>query len=174
MKIGVISDIHDNIGNLLKTTKILNKEKVEQIFFCGDLSSPFTMSYFGKLKAPIKAVFGNNEGDKLGIMRRIKKYDLKIEYAPKQGLMWNVKLLNKKIAVFHGHQYEITENLVNSGLFDIVLTGHTHSPHIKNVGKTLWINPGPICGWAGLDVKPTKPSLAVVDLETKKAEVVYL
>ena len=174
MKIGITSDIHDNIPNLLKSFEILHKEKVSQVFFCGDLVSCFTIDYFTKLKPPVKAVFGNNEGDRVGIIERIKRNKLNFEYAPKRKLMWDIYLEERRIAVFHGHQPEITDSLVRSNLFDIVITGHTHRSHTKKVNKTLWVNPGTVCGWAGLDIKPVKPSLAVLDLKSEKAEIINI
>lgn len=174
MKIGIISDIHDNISNLEKAFKILNLEQVKLVFHCGDLSSPFTIDYFRKLQIPVKTVFGNNEGDRVNILRRIESNKLDFMYAPKQGLMWDLKINNKRLAVFHGHQPEITETLVNSKLFDLVFTGHNHFSHIKKVSNTLWINPGCVCGWAGLDVKPTKASLAVLDLINLQTKIIQI
>lgn len=175
MKIGIISDIHDNIANLLKSFEILNKEKVSQVFFCGDLVSCFTIDYFTKLEVPVKAIFGNNEGDKIGIKRRIENNKLKnFEYAPKQGLMWDLRLNDKRIGAYHGFQKEILETLVNSGVFDIFLSGHDHISHIKTVGRTLWINPGTVCGWAGLDIEPIKPSIAILDVGNLKGMIISL
>jgi len=174
MKIGVISDIHDHLNNLEKAINILNNEKVELVIFCGDLSSPFVIEHFRRLKVPVKAVFGNNEGDKVNILKKVEESGLNFEYAPKQGLMWDLKLAGKRLAVFHGRQQEITDALVNGGLFDIVLTGHTHSFHIKKLKNTLWVNPGTVVGWAGLDFKTVKPTMAIVSLKTKEGEIVYL
>lgn len=174
MKIGVISDIHDHLDNLKKAIDIFNKRNVNWVIFCGDLSSPFVIDYFGRLKAPVKAVFGNNEGDKANILKRVKDSRLNFEYALKQGLMWDLKLGQKRIAVFHGHQQEITDALINGGLFNIVLSGHTHRFHLKKVKDTLWVNPGTVAGWAGLDFATVKPTIAVVSLEVEQGEIVYL
>ncbi|MFC1711578.1 metallophosphoesterase [Patescibacteria group bacterium] len=174
MKIGVISDSHDNIKNLETAFKLLSKENVELVFHCGDLSAPFTIDYFKNLQLPVKAVFGNNEGDKVNILARIKRNKIDFAYAPNYGLMWNLKLENKKIAVFHGHQKEITQSIIKSNQFDFVLTGHTHEPYIKTINKTVWINPGCICGWSGLDIKAEKPSLAIVDLKISSAKIEFI
>ena len=171
MKLGVLSDIHDHLANLEKAFALFKKEKVSRVVFCGDLSAPFTVSHFKKLKLPVWAVFGNNEGDRVNILRQVEKLQPQVNYAPKQGLMWQLTWEGKKIAVYHGHQQEITDNLVNSGLFDLVLTGHTHQPQIKKVGQTLWVNPGCVCGWTGLDAKPTTPSVATVDLTSLTAQL---
>lgn len=174
MKIGIISDSHDNLTNLEKAFVILNNQKVELVFFGGDLSAPFVVGYFKKIRCPVKAVFGNNEGDKINILRKIEVNKLEIDYASKQGLMWDLVLANKRIAVFHGHQAEITDCLVNSGLYDFVFTGHVHESWIKKVAKTLWINPGCVCGWTGLGAISAKASLAILDLKTGKAKIIFI
>ncbi|MBU0619352.1 metallophosphoesterase [Patescibacteria group bacterium] len=174
MNIGVLSDIHDNITNLRKAFSVFKKQKVEKVIFCGDLASAFTVGYFKELGLPVWTVWGNNEGDRLGVIRRIKKHQLDIQYAPKAGLMWQLKLGNKKVVIFHGHQYEITNTLVNSGLFDVVLTGHTHCSHVKTAAKTLWLNSGSVCGWVDLDLKPVKSSVAVLNLTNLQAEIIEL
>ena len=174
MKIGVLSDIHDNIPNLKRAFALFKKEKVERVVFCGDLSAPFTISYFKELGLPVWAVFGNNEGDRLGILQQIDRYHLNFQYAPKQGLMWKLNWAGKQIGVYHGHQIEILQTLVDSNRFNLLLTGHTHNPHIKTVGQTLWVNPGSVCGWTGLDAQPITPSVATVELPSLKAQIHHL
>jgi len=174
MNIGVLSDIHDNITNLRKAFSVFKKQKVERVIFCGDLTSAFSISYFKELGLPVWAVWGNNEGDRLGIKRRVKEHQLDIQYTPKAGLMWKLDWEDKKIAVFHGHQYEITDTLINSGLYDLVLTGHTHRPHIKKAGSTLWVNPGSVCGSADIGDKLVEPSVATVDLNNLQAKIIKL
>jgi putative phosphoesterase len=174
MKIGVMSDIHDNIGNLLKSFEVFHENRVNKVFFCGDLNSPFTIDYFKKIKVPVLAVFGNNEGDKISIARRVKINNLDFKYAPKQGLMWDLTLEGKRIGIYHGSQEEILESLLASGNFDIFLSGHNHICHVKKFQKTLWINPGCVCGYAGLDIDPVKPSVAILNLSTSKADIIIL
>src|SRR3989339_670173 len=143
MKIGIFSDSHDQVEKLIEVKKVFEENKVEIVIFCGDLVSSFN---FLKLKQinwniPIKAVFGNNEGDRIGIKRKAEKYGVNIEY-PKHGLTWDLECDSCKIAVFHGHDKVITEALLNSQKYDLLCTGHTHVSHLKKVGKTIWINPG--------------------------------
>lgn len=175
MKIGIFSDIHDNLDHLSKAFDVFKKESVKKAFFCGDLCSPFVAEYFKDLKIPIYAVFGNNEGDRIGIQRRIRELSLDhLKYAPAQGLMWNIKLKNKQIGMYHGHQEEMLETLVFSNKFDLLFTGHSHHSLIKKVGKTLWINPGSVCGWAGITTSPADTSVAILDLKTLKPRIINL
>lgn len=174
MKIGVISDIHDNINNLEKAIKVLNKEKVDSVFFCGDLTLPSIIAQFQKLEVPVKAVFGNRDKDKISILKQIKDNKINLEYPSNQELIWKFELEGKKMAISHAYPEEMANELVNSGLYDFVFTGHTHNSHIEKAGKTLWVNPGCICGWTGLDKKPAPVTLAIVNLKTSKAEIITL
>lgn len=174
MKIGVISDIHDNINNLEKAIKALNKEKVDSVFFCGDLTLLSIIAQFQKLKAPVKAVFGNRDKDKISILKQIKDNKTNVAYPPNQELIWKFELAGKKMVISHGYHEETVNELIDSGLYDFVFTGHTHSSHIERTAKTLWVNPGSICGWTGLDKKPAPVTLAIVNLKTSKAEIITL
>lgn len=174
MTIGIFSDTHDNAINIAKVAEVFKKKKIERAYFCGDLVSPFTLNYLKDWPFPIKAVFGNNEGDKWGIHRRFEKYKItNIEYGAKSGLIFQEEIDKQKIILFHGHSQEITQALLDSQEYDLVFTGHTHQPHIKKVGKTIWINPGSV---TGISEDPTikVASVAIHNLETKKTELVYL
>ncbi|NMC35579.1 metallophosphoesterase [Candidatus Beckwithbacteria bacterium] len=173
MKIGIFSDTHDNVANLEKAHQIFNNHNIELALFCGDLVSPFMFKFLSDWPWPIKMVFGNNEGDKYGIIRRLQQYDLhKIEYAPK-GNIFSLEEDGQKIAVFHGNGAEITQALLTCGDYDLVCTGHDHVAKISQIGKTLWVNPGTV---AGVSENPevTKGSVAIYDTKSRQAEIIYL
>lgn len=173
MKIGVMSDLHDDIGQGEKALQIFQKEKIEAVLFCGDLVCPSYLKILKDWPWEIKAIFGNNEGDKWGIARRFKKYNItNIEYS-KSGLSWELEYDKQKIVTFHGHSPEITKSLVHCGFFDLVCTGHDHEAKIKKVGKTLWINPGSVKGWSE-NSKVTRASVAIYDTKTNSAKIIYL
>ncbi|MGD9128924.1 MAG: metallophosphoesterase [Candidatus Woesebacteria bacterium] len=173
MKIGIFSDSHDNIENLNKADAVFQENEIKQAFFCGDLVSPFVLKFIKDWPFPIKAVFGNNEGDHWGIAGRLKKYSItNIEY-PARGIFWEEKFAGIKIAVFHGDSQEITKNLIDSGNYDLVLTGHTHEPHIKKIENTTWINPGSVAGVSeNPDIKAG--TIAIYDLKTKQGKIIEL
>ena len=80
MKIGVISDTHDQRLPIRQAISVFNSEKVSLVVHCGDWVSPFSAAWFAALKCnsaksgmhnrvkpdlcPIKGVFGNNDGHK--------------------------------------------------------------------------------------------------------------
>lgn len=171
MKIGIFSDIHDNIPHLIRAREVFEQEQIDLAIFCGDLSSPFTLKWLGEWPWTIKAVFGNNEGDKWGINRRINKYHLtNVEY-PERGYIHEFVVENKKIFVFHGHLPEVTRLAVNSGEYDLVCTGHTHEPGIQTIGKSTWINPGSVTG-VSENQAITQGSVAVFDTTNKEGKIV--
>ena len=160
-EIALVSDIHDNQNNLGLAVKAINEAGVDLTLFLGDLCAPFTLSKFENLDCPLKGVFGNNDGDREAINRRLKSFDtsfsdlLKLE----QG--------GRRIACFHGTNPSETEKLVKSGLYDLVATGHTHKRLIKKEGDTLHVNPGEVCGYL-----TANPSYAIVDLDELEGELI--
>src|SRR5512136_197226 len=67
MKVVVFSDTHDNLPAMQKIVEIFNQIGVEQVIHCGDVVAPFAFRVLEKLKAKITAVFGNNDGEHLGL-----------------------------------------------------------------------------------------------------------
>ena len=59
--IGVISDTHDNVPNILKAIKVFENEDVDFIIHCGDVVAPATIKFFKGIH--IKVVKGNCDGD---------------------------------------------------------------------------------------------------------------
>ena len=81
MKIGILADSHDHVVNLKKAITFFNAEKVELIYHCGDWVSPFVFEFLYwecKPEAPVKGVFGNNEGDRFRIVERISTHKLPV------------------------------------------------------------------------------------------------
>ena len=70
MKIGIISDTHDDIHNVQNAIEIFREEKVDWIIHVGDFIFPGVIDEFKKLKDELPlsrmiGVLGNNDGEKL-------------------------------------------------------------------------------------------------------------
>ena len=63
MKIGLTGDTHNNLKNVAKICDIFNSFDLDFVIHTGDISLPKTLKFFGKLKVPLKGVFGNNDQD---------------------------------------------------------------------------------------------------------------
>lgn len=167
MKIGIISDTHDQIERVQKAVEIFKKEQVELVFHCGDIVSPFMLQFFKALNCPIKFLLGNNTGDVM----------LHLKYATGTGLtdyefgtFFSLELAGKKIAVYHGDHPQITVALVKSGDYDCVFTGHDHICRVEKIGETLLVNPGTLVdrhkdGMSG-------PCIAVYDTVAHAARII--
>ena len=71
MKIAITSDSHDNWTNLEKAVKAANFSKCEQLLFAGDLISPPGVAILEKFEGHVKFIWGNNEGERMGITRKM-------------------------------------------------------------------------------------------------------
>ncbi len=68
MKIGVISDTHDDLNSVDSAIAIFNREKVSLIVHAGDFIFPGVVERFRKRKsAKFIGVLGNNDGEKVGL-----------------------------------------------------------------------------------------------------------
>jgi len=166
----VISDSHDSRDNILKAITIINDRNVNALIHCGDYCSPFTRKWFDNLKENIKknfyGVFGNNDGDHEFLRKTLgqicKLVDGSIELVQ--------EFDGKKVFASHMPTAKTIDALSNSGSFDIVLSGHTHSAvNKKNDNGVLIINPGEVCGYL-----TGKPSFAIINTDKMTAEIIEL
>jgi putative phosphoesterase len=158
--IGVISDTHDNVYAIKKAVEFFNNKKVEFVVFAGDFIAPLSVEPFKNLECPLKGVFGNNEGDKLNLNKKLHELGTEFHY------FLEFEHEGKSIAVYHGQVAAILEALVKSGIYDIVIAGHTHTPETTVEGKTLLLNPGECCGYlTGVQ------TIATLDIKEMKAEI---
>lgn len=175
MTIGIFSDIHDHLDNLSRVKDIFLSNGAEMAVFCGDLVSPFVLTALAEWPLPIKAVLGNNEGDLWTIKNLLAKDKLsRIDY-PADGYLHEISVNKQNIAIYHGQNAVVTEKLLHSRSYDLVCTGHTHQPHIKQVAETSWINPGSVMGPASSGLanhgtvaiyRPQQSSGKIIDLPT--------
>jgi hypothetical protein len=66
MKIGIISDTHDDITNTNKAIDIFEHNKVEIVIHAGDMISPPVINEFKRLTengVKFFGIFGNNDGE---------------------------------------------------------------------------------------------------------------
>ena len=83
MKIGIISDTHDDIESVVRAINVFNNEKVDLVIHAGDYIFPGIVQQFTDLEgAKLIGVFGNNDGEKIGLYEKFSKIgaDLKGEF----------------------------------------------------------------------------------------------
>jgi putative phosphoesterase len=141
MKIGIISDTHDNRPNVEQATEIFRRRGVEYVFHAGDIVAPFTTKAFAKLDGvTFIAVYGNNDGEKLFLKRTVEGFGGEIhEYCYKG------ELAGRKIYMTHTDHN--IEEVARSQMYDLLIYGHTHHQDIRRQGRTLIVNPGEATDW---------------------------
>ncbi len=165
LKIGVISDTHDHIENTKKAVKIFNERGVAYVFHAGDYIAPFVIPKALKnLKCKLFGVYGNNDGELLGLKKKFSEMGATIEER-----QLTLQIDSKTIALFHTLNADIQKALINSNNFDIIIFGHTHNPSIEKVQDCLIINPGEACGYL-----TGKATIAIIDLAKMDAEIITL
>ena len=151
MLIGLISDTHITEKRGKLSDKIAEEfKKVDLIVHAGDITHAKVLDEL-ELMAPVTAVLGNNDRQDLD---RTEVIDVG----------------NFRIAVNHATSYSADfEKLHKFALkmgADVVITGHTHRPHLRIIEDVLFINPGsanrPIESW---------PSIAILEIDDKQKTV---
>lgn len=75
------------------------------------------------------------------------------------------------MVLYHGTDARITEALIKSGIYDVVLSGHTHEPSKEKIGEVLALNPGTLSGFSKKRGRLKEGELAVYDSSTHAAEL---
>ena len=161
MKIGIISDTHDNLPQIKKAVTFFNREKVDLVLHAGDIVSPFTALEFKDLDCSFRGIFGNNDGDKLYLREKFKNIG-KLFPTP-----YITEIEHKNIIMLH--KEKLIESLIKSQKYDIIIYGHTHRLDLRKIGKTLIVNPGECGGWL-----TGKSTVALLDTENLNAKIVDL
>ncbi len=159
MKIGVLSDTHDNLANLGRAVDIFSKNGVEAILHCGDFCSPFTLPVFKPLAekgVPMYAVFGNNDGDKALLIRRGEG-----SWTFADGVRV-LELGGRRIVMMH--YPDVAEDLLRAGSFDLVIHGHDHRARVQGSGPKL-LNPGTCAGYLAARATVALVETAGLDVE---------
>jgi uncharacterized protein len=137
--IGILSDSHDNVTHMRAAVRMFRDAGCDLVVHAGDFVAPFTARVLAGLGCPVKAVYGNCDGEKAGLAEALEPFGF-IQAAPlvfeHGGRRILVTHLNLPAAEFAARQ-----------VFDVVIFGHTHKPEVRREGKTLLINPGETGGW---------------------------
>jgi len=141
MKVGIISDTHDQLVRINDAINVFQNEKVGAVIHCGDFIAPFAIKIFQKLHCPFYSVFGNNDGEKQGLLKAAKGFGGELFDPPH---LYTIE--GEKILVYHDPpNWEKMSSRASSP--DYILYGHTHQPDFGKQGGIPVINPGEACGW---------------------------
>ncbi|WP_336345430.1 metallophosphoesterase [Halalkalicoccus ordinarius] len=155
MRLGIVSDTHDNVAAIERATERFREEGVETLIHCGDFIAPPVLPFFEDFS--LHGVLGNNDGELEGLEAGFEAIDGELH-----GRFADLELGGKRFAVLHGESKEEVEGYAESGEYDYVLYGHHHERERREVDDTVVVNPG-----AHFPTVPEEHrTVAILDTET--------
>ena len=163
MKIGILSDSHDHLTYLEKAVEEARSAGVELLLHAGDFIAPFTVPLLARAGCPVQAVFGNNDGERVGLHNRFQQIGASVAERPRSLEFEGVRILLL-------HEPFALDTLAGSPDFNLVVYGHTHQVDVRTPDQgALLVNPGEVCGWV-----TGRSSFALADLSKRTVDIVDL
>ena len=153
MKIGVVSDTHNNLGNVHEIVRLFNGAGVDRVVHTGDITKAKTLDVLAGLDAPLYGVYGNNDIERESLDGSAARHGFAFRDPPLE-LDW----AGRRIVVVHDPR-----DLRPPGGdgHDLGLHGHTHMARCERERGLLIFNPGECAGhMKGYN------AVGVVDLDT--------
>ncbi|MBE0478432.1 metallophosphoesterase [Candidatus Aerophobetes bacterium] len=158
MLVGVMADSHDNLPKIEQAVNFFNQKEVKLVLHAGDFVAPFVLDKLKHLKCPFVGVFGNNDGEKKVLNKKIASINGGI-YIPPHSFMQK----DKRVLLVHDPQRLKGMDL---SVFHLVVYGHTHKDEVKKEQQRIIVNPGECGGWL-----TGKSTVALVDLESMQVNI---
>jgi len=161
MRIGIFADSHDHLDHIRKAVAVFNRAQCDTVLFAGDLVSTFSIPPLRKLDCPLVACFGDNEGNKPGLLAGIRIVGVLGEppfcYIADDGTRFLLAHMERQLRDLRGE-------------FDVAVYAHSHKPKIKRDFKDrLCINPGETSGWTFDD-----PTVVLLETDSMETTLVHL
>ena len=155
MRIGVITDTHENVDTIKWAVRSINNNNVDLLIHLGDIISPIMYNYFKNLNCDSIYLYGNNDGEKDWLKEKFKNI-----YEPP----YILEKYKKKFYLTHKDQK--WEKIINRENPDFIFYGHTHEFNLEKKNNTVIFNPGEACG-----LLENLHNFAIVDLKKDRIEL---
>ncbi len=138
MRIGVVSDTHNNLKNVARIVELFNEARVERVIHTGDITQAKTLHALADLNAPLHGVFGNNDQERESLEAAIRQHGFHFQEPPLE-LDW----AGQRLLVVHD---PLEFDGVLSARHQLALHGHTHLYRLERRGNQTLFNPGECAG----------------------------
>jgi putative phosphoesterase len=163
MKIGVLSDSHEDVGNLELALGAYRAEGILQVIHCGDMTTAATARSLHGFE--VVYVDGNMDKGLPEIYRTLRDLNSRSVVLP----TFEGEIEGVSIGVTHGDNENELRRLIDSGKHQYVFHGHTHRRRDDMHGSTRIYNPGALGG-----LQFESRSYSIVDLETGEITLIEL
>ena len=157
MRIGVVSDTHNQLRNVARIVELLNAARVERVVHTGDITQAKTLEVFARLDAPLVGVFGNND-ERDALAAAARRFGFQLGEPPLE-LTW----AERRILVVHDPRD--LASALRPG-HSVALHGHTHRRVEERRDGRLVFNPGECAGH-----RVGHNAVGVVDLASLECEL---
>jgi putative phosphoesterase len=142
MKIGILSDTHDDIDNIKEAIHRFKEQKVEFIIHAGDFVFPgiideFRISQNENWHPKVIGVLGNNDGEKLTLLKKFIEIGGELH-----GEFFDGVIDGLRFGIYHGTSVKLKDAAIASKMYDVFIYGHTHTKEENKIGNTIVLNPG--------------------------------
>jgi len=158
MRIGIISDTHDDLQALDQALDTLRAEGIDVLLHCGDLCMPGTMEVLADFDAWVARGNMDRHPDlaaaarsTIGLGRFADRHWLTLE--------------GQSAILLHGHRQEELRQIIGGGEYAYIFHGHTHRRRDQRVGPTRVINPGALGG-----MRWQRRSFCILNLTTDEVD----
>ncbi|MGD2104711.1 MAG: metallophosphoesterase family protein [Anaerolineae bacterium] len=139
MRIGVISDTHDDLRALEQALSTLQAEEITMVLHCGDLCAPSVVEALSEFDTWIAR--GNMDRH-----AELEPTARELLGAGRLADRHNLTLAGRSAVLVHGHREDDLRRLISTRQHAYVLHGHTHRRRDQRFGPTRVINPGGLGG----------------------------
>lgn len=163
MKLGVLSDTHEHVGNLEIALEAYRAAGITKVVHCGDMTTAGTARSLEGFE--VVYVDGNMDQGLPEIYRTLRDLNPHSVVLP----TYEGEIEGVSIGVTHGDNENEIRRLIESGKYQFVFHGHTHRRLDVMQGSTRSFNPGSLGG-----LQFESRSYSIVDLETGEITLVEL
>ncbi len=160
MRIGIVSDTHNNLKNVTKIVELFNNAGVDRVIHTGDITQAKTIEVLGNLDAPMYGVYGNNDLERESLEAAVARHGFQFCDPPFIDI-W----AEREIIVVHD-PLEFDGHL--HARHELALHGHTHLYRHEELDGTTFFNPGECAGHMH-----GKNAIGVVDLISLHTQLLH-
>jgi putative phosphoesterase len=138
--LGVISNSDGRAESVASAVNIFKSAGAEYVIHLGDVGGRHVLDALGE-NVHAAFVWGDRDRDRMGLLRYAHSIGVEC-----MGLMGDLDIDGKKIAVLHGDDRKLMRKLLDEQQHDYLLCGHEATVEDYKVGKTRILNPGSLRG----------------------------
>jgi putative phosphoesterase len=135
MKLGIISDTHNQVERLVRALELLRSAGAQSVIHCGDIEDVIAIAPFAGWDAHF--VYGNCDWDQANLSCAMGEIG-----ATLHGRFGHLEIEGVKLAFLHGDDSRLLQDVIASEAYAFVFHGHTHIAAERQAGPTRVINPG--------------------------------